>query len=1093
MADCDCHCVQHRSAPSDVCGAYPPLTKNVSDRFVFGNAISVSEMNQGISSEWTEIYKDGSPVPPANALRVLSDRNIKIKYIWSVPEDHFNGTATGLAHPNETIKPGDTFKIKLPGDASLKFEPFGEYRKIGSDPSKNFGSWRIQNGSDSSGKPAQFIEGYFGEAIATPGSVSEGTYLSELTNGFFEVIARTSGAGNVDLKLGTAGTSILLAVLPNKHVPEWDPGNFYKQSSTNATHGFISWALVTGYDNLKKAFEEPSDTTLNKSGIVVYDTFPKTMDVTKVQLQVPIYYPTPEINYDEQGNVITSIPAGKLSWGCNHEICIEYDLNQSSSNVIRNQNETLEDFVNRIKQAGTNSADGMPAVGFFEDAEKKVVVVGLGASPNAKMSYSALFQKGQYYEADKEKYFLKSGASGDISAFDFTLAKFLEIEKNTNVIDQGQYNIMKRVYVGDTPDDASDDPKVLAWTVAIFTDVDRNVETIYQNDAVAEFEMGPGTDPIRIPAHSTAHFIALKSGVEGVKRLAFTVTKEWKNSSGGNINPDRDEVRIDVYREEGGKQVKMEGYSIPLFKKHRWKGIVTGLPIFDHLGNPVSYSVREETVEGYESSVSPANLNVNSSEKRFQITNTKKTIADPKKITVKKTWVGSSTKKTVTVYLKKKTGGAWETVDRADLKEGSWEHTFENLTPDAEYDVEEAPLLGYESKKEPKTDPSDAKHTIYTFTNTQLAPNPLVDIHVKKVWSGDKENQATLELYAAVGEEAPKPQKRVILTHPNWSYTFEKMPTRVDGKNITYSVKEIPITGYESVVSYDESTKTFTVTNTKSRITKDIKVKKQWIGARKDSAALELWSNQGSSGSLERLASITLDRSNDWKGVFSNIKTYRDNSVPYLFEVRETPIEGYTAEITGDIDNGFVVTNRENTSAVVPPAPPAPPADSDTTEDESDTTEQEEDTSEKTTSPAASTSTSGTTTSGVTTTAATTTGVMTTAATDETTETAVSSIPDLSDSSETSLPDPFVFDTAAPTAAATTRTFEFVEIDEDVPLGIRTTAPLDLELILLEEDIPLSGIPMLSSLPYTYSVPAELFIGMGLLILTLGLTFVKRL
>lgn len=80
------------------------------------------------------------------------------------------------------------------------------------------------------------------------------------------------------------------------------------------------------------------------------------------------------------------------------------------------------------------------------------------------------------------------------------------------------------------------------------------------------------------------------------------------------------------------------------------------------------------------------------------------------------------------------------------------------------------------------------------------------------------------------------------------------------------------------------------------------------------------------------------------------------------------------------------------------------------------------------------------------------------------------------------------------TAPVTTRTFEYIEIFEDIPLGIRTTAPIDLELLLIEESVPLGSVPFGGpGLPYTGNPFVELFFGIGLLVVTIGFTLSRRI
>lgn len=86
------------------------------------------------------------------------------------------------------------------------------------------------------------------------------------------------------------------------------------------------------------------------------------------------------------------------------------------------------------------------------------------------------------------------------------------------------------------------------------------------------------------------------------------------------------------------------------------------------------------------------------------------------------------------------------------------------------------------------------------------------------------------------------------------------------------------------------------------------------------------------------------------------------------------------------------------------------------------------------------------------------------------------------------------------TRATTRRTLEFVEIFEDIPLGVQTTAPLDLELLIsVDEDIPLGGIVYQSDqygvvqLPSTGNFQGEVFIGIGILAVSIAVMVMKRM
>lgn len=96
-------------------------------------------------------------------------------------------------------------------------------------------------------------------------------------------------------------------------------------------------------------------------------------------------------------------------------------------------------------------------------------------------------------------------------------------------------------------------------------------------------------------------------------------------------------------------------------------------------------------------------------------------------------------------------------------------------------------------------------------------------------------------------------------------------------------------------------------------------------------------------------------------------------------------------------------------------------------------------------------------------------------------------------------------ETQTATPVTTTRTFEYIELFEEIPLGVRTTAPIDLEEILIEEEIPLGGItpnggtvpyggvpPYGTVLPYTFVSQAEWFIGFGILITAMGIVIRRK-
>lgn len=98
--------------------------------------------------------------------------------------------------------------------------------------------------------------------------------------------------------------------------------------------------------------------------------------------------------------------------------------------------------------------------------------------------------------------------------------------------------------------------------------------------------------------------------------------------------------------------------------------------------------------------------------------------------------------------------------------------------------------------------------------------------------------------------------------------------------------------------------------------TTDIVVSKEWDdandkdGSRPDSVTVQLYANGDKSGEP-----VTLDSAGDWKHTF-NVPVYsRGEEITYTVE--EAAVNGYTATVTGNAADGFVITNSHEPENVV--------------------------------------------------------------------------------------------------------------------------------------------------------------------------------
>lgn len=137
----------------------------------------------------------------------------------------------------------------------------------------------------------------------------------------------------------------------------------------------------------------------------------------------------------------------------------------------------------------------------------------------------------------------------------------------------------------------------------------------------------------------------------------------------------------------------------------------------------------------------------------------------------------------------------------------------------------------YESKKELSTQKEtlDAEEeALITFTNSKPAPKAdTVDIEVEKSWNdgGDptkRPSEITVRLYQSTSdkEEGDMIATAKLDESGGWTTTFKDMD-RCPINSTTpyiYTVKEDPVAGYESVVTKDETTDKYTITNTLSTV-----------------------------------------------------------------------------------------------------------------------------------------------------------------------------------------------------------------------------------------------------------------------------------
>jgi len=387
-----------------------------------------------------------------------------------------------------------------------------------------------------------------------------------------------------------------------------------------------------------------------------------------------------------------------------------------------------------------------------------------------------------------------------------------------------------------------------------------------------------------------------------------TVVKIWDDGDNrDNLRPDS--ITVGLYI--GGEPVKdIDGQPMTkiLNLANGWSDSWTNLPKNAN-GNEIEYAVQETAVpDGYEVTDIVEDEYVSN---EFIITNTHKPATT--EVTVEKVWDDADDQdgirpNSVRVTLYK--DGVAASV--AELNEGNdWSYTFFDL-----YKLQNGEEIVYTVGEAYEDVPAGYtpvvtgdEETGYTITNSHTPE--VTEVTVTKKWEdaddqdGIRPEKITVEIYA--GEKFVKTVE--LSADKNWSATVENLPKYANGEEIVYTVKEITVDGYDSDVDG------LTITNSHTPETTSVSVTKVWDdaddqdGKRPGSINVSLYANG------DEVDSLTLTEEDGWKGTFTDLPKYADGA-EIVYAIEEIEIGGYSVDISGNVAEGFTITNIHTPEAI---------------------------------------------------------------------------------------------------------------------------------------------------------------------------------
>ncbi len=275
-----------------------------------------------------------------------------------------------------------------------------------------------------------------------------------------------------------------------------------------------------------------------------------------------------------------------------------------------------------------------------------------------------------------------------------------------------------------------------------------------------------------------------------------------------------------------------------------------------------------------------------------------------------------------------------QTLTLSEDENGIWEGTFTGLNEYSEgtritYTIGEVSVDGYDCVVE-----GDAsKGFSLTFTHTP----EMISLEGSKTWNdaddqdGLRPDEITIHLLAD-GEEiftenvtpvAAGPLRKLasivtfglVSAEDDWSFEFTDLPKYANGQEITYTITEAAVTGYDTTITGDAA-EGFEIVNTHTPAATTVSGTKEWHdandqdGKRPANIVINLQADGETVQSLE-----VAETDGDWGWTFADLPKYEDGE-EITYTVTEDAVEEYDTQIVGDAATGFTVINSHTPEEV---------------------------------------------------------------------------------------------------------------------------------------------------------------------------------
>ena len=372
-------------------------------------------------------------------------------------------------------------------------------------------------------------------------------------------------------------------------------------------------------------------------------------------------------------------------------------------------------------------------------------------------------------------------------------------------------------------------------------------------------------------------------------KISVSGTKTWDDSN--NQDGKRpDKIKVILNKTVDGQTTKVTEKEVT---KDNWNYEFNDLPKYEN-GKEITYSIDEEAVPGYEKEVTGYNLKNSHTPGKVSVAGTK-------------TWDDSNNQDgkrpdKIKVILNKTVDGQTTKVTEKEVTKDNWNYEFNDLPKyengkEITYSIDEEAVPGYEK-------------TIDGYNLKNSYTPEVVNVQGTKTWvdnndqAGKRPGSIKVILNKTVDGKTTKVAEKEVTAKDNWNYEFTNLPKFEGGKEITYSIDEEAVPGYEKTIDG------YNLKNSYTPEVVNVQGTKTWVDnndqAGKRPGSIKVILNKTVDGKTTKVAEKEVTAKDNWNYEFTNLPKF-EGGKEITYSIDEEAVPGYEKSIKGyNLENKYI-------------------------------------------------------------------------------------------------------------------------------------------------------------------------------------------